>query len=161
MQWRIEHCVAAILIVCQCKMYELQGRLLSQVFYTRLDGQHELPPPASSSYVVRDRGDCSPRCMRMTLNQVPVSADIRKVSAMPLGVVVCPLALPDPRDDPIQARHILDMTCLDKHLKVPMPCCELAALTKHAMCVFVQYHQPLLRSVCAACQAAFLMFVIR
>lgn len=48
---------------------------------------------------VRDCGDASPRNMRLTLNYVPCSADMAKVSAMPLAVVLQPLALPGPDDD--------------------------------------------------------------
>jgi protein transport protein SEC24 len=37
--------------------------------------------------------------MRLTLNYVPCSADMAKTSAMPLAVVLQPLALPGPNDD--------------------------------------------------------------
>ncbi len=40
--------------------------------------------------------------MRATLNNVPATSDLCRIGAMPLAVVICPLALPDPRDDPIQ-----------------------------------------------------------
>ena len=82
-----------------------------QVFYTRLNAnEHSVPPPASSRYIVKDTGDCSPRFMRATLNNVPATADLCRMGAMPLAVIVSPLALPDPQDDPIQvplylARH--------------------------------------------------------
>ena len=73
-----------------------------QVFHTRMEGRHAIPPPASSRYIVKDEGDCSPRCMRVTLNCVPPTADMARLGAMPLAVVISPLALPDPLDDPIQ-----------------------------------------------------------
>ncbi|GLC37974.1 hypothetical protein PLESTF_000604900 [Pleodorina starrii] len=72
------------------------------VFDTRIAGGHALPPPASSRFVVRDRGSCSPRYLRSTLNHVPHSPELLTNCAMPLAVVVSPLALPDPGDDPIQ-----------------------------------------------------------
>jgi hypothetical protein len=55
---------------------------------------------------VRDCGDASPRNMRLTLNYVPCSADMAKTSAMPLAVILQPLALPGPDDDelPVCAR---------------------------------------------------------
>jgi hypothetical protein len=42
--------------------------------------------------------------MRASLNCVPATPDLAKIGAMPFGVVLCPLALPDPRDDPIPVR---------------------------------------------------------
>ncbi len=48
--------------------------------------------------------------MRATLNNVPATADLCRMGAMPVAVIISPLALPDPQDDPIQvmlslARH--------------------------------------------------------
>lgn len=40
--------------------------------------------------------------MRLSLHQIPVSADLLTTSGMPLAVSVQPLALPDPAEDPIQ-----------------------------------------------------------
>jgi hypothetical protein len=48
---------------------------------------------------VRDCGDASPCNVRLTLNYVPCSADMTKTSAMPLAVILQPLALPGPDDD--------------------------------------------------------------
>ncbi|GFR39599.1 hypothetical protein Agub_g59 [Astrephomene gubernaculifera] len=72
------------------------------VFDTRMAGAHAVPPPASSRFIVRDRGSCSPRYVRATLNHVPHSPELLSNCAMPLALVVSPLALPDPGDDPIQ-----------------------------------------------------------
>ena len=55
---------------------------------------------------VRDRGSCSPRYLRATLNHVPHSPELLGNAAMPLALVVSPLALPDPGDDPIQVWEI-------------------------------------------------------
>lgn len=74
------------------------------VFDTRMAGSHALPPPASSRFVVRDRGNCSPRYLRCTLNHVPNTPELLNNCAMPLALVVSPLALPDPGDEPIQVR---------------------------------------------------------
>ena len=74
-----------------------------QVFYTRLSPtEHSVPPPASSRYIVKDTGDCSPRFMRATLNNVPATADLCRMGAMPVALIISPLALPDPQDDSIQ-----------------------------------------------------------
>lgn len=78
------------------------------VFDTRVAGGHAIPPPASSRFVVRDRGSCSPRYIRATLNHVPFSADLLTNSAMPLAVVVSPLAQPDLGDEPVQVVDVSD-----------------------------------------------------
>ena len=89
-----------------CKLSQPSADIVActmlQVFYTRMDDQHAVPPPASSRYIVKDTGDCSPRCMRATLNAMPATSDLCKTGAMPMAVVISPLALPDPVDDPIQ-----------------------------------------------------------
>ncbi|XWS15138.1 hypothetical protein CRYUN_Cryun35bG0068400 [Craigia yunnanensis] len=58
--------------------------------------------PAASDYIVRDTGNCSPRYMRCTINQIPCTADLLTTSAMQLALLVQPMALPHPLEDPIQ-----------------------------------------------------------
>lgn len=72
------------------------------VFETRSGGVHNVPPPSASRFIVRDRGSCSPRYMRATLNNVPATNDLILSSAMPFAICLQPLALPDPADDPVQ-----------------------------------------------------------
>ena len=50
------------------------------------------PPAATSAFVVEDDGNCSPRYMRLTINQVLSTADALTSSAVPFGVVCQPLA---------------------------------------------------------------------
>lgn len=69
---------------------------------TRQGNQANPPPPATSDYIVRDTGNCSPRNMRCTINQIPCTADLLTTSGMQLALLVQPLALPHPSDDPIQ-----------------------------------------------------------
>ncbi|PON36117.1 Zinc finger, FYVE/PHD-type [Parasponia andersonii] len=69
---------------------------------TRQGNQANSPPPATSDYIVNDTGNCSPRYMRCTINQIPCTADLLTTSGMPLALLVQPLALPHPSDDPIQ-----------------------------------------------------------
>ncbi|KAK1280737.1 Protein transport protein Sec24-like [Acorus gramineus] len=71
-------------------------------FETRVGNQANTPPPATSEYIVRDTGNCSPRYMRCTLSQIPCSSDLLTTSGMPLVLMVQPLAIPHPNDDPIQ-----------------------------------------------------------
>ncbi|KAI3455105.1 hypothetical protein Pfo_011768 [Paulownia fortunei] len=69
---------------------------------TRQDNQANPPPPATSDYIVKDNGNCSPRYMRCTINQIPCTVDLLSTSAMQLALLVQPLALPHPSEEPIQ-----------------------------------------------------------
>ncbi|XP_031488075.1 protein transport protein Sec24-like At4g32640 isoform X1 [Nymphaea colorata] len=71
-------------------------------FETRQNNQANLPPPATSDYVARDTGNCSPRYMRCTMNQIPCTSDLLSTSSMPLALLVQPLAFPHPLEEPIQ-----------------------------------------------------------
>ena len=64
------------------------------------------PPPLSlrSMRLGPGAAAAATRYMRLTTHQIPVSADLRATSGMPLAVLVQPLALPDPDEPPIQAR---------------------------------------------------------
>ncbi|KAK7280562.1 hypothetical protein RJT34_25626 [Clitoria ternatea] len=69
---------------------------------TRQGNQATIPPPATSDYIVRDTGNCSPRYMKCTINQIPFTADLLTTSGMQLAMLVQPLALPHPSEEPIQ-----------------------------------------------------------
>ncbi|KNA05597.1 hypothetical protein SOVF_188880 [Spinacia oleracea] len=72
------------------------------VHETRVGNQANLPPPATSEYIVKDTGNCSPRYMRCTINQIPCTADLLGTSGMQLALLVQPLTLPHPSEEPIQ-----------------------------------------------------------
>lgn len=74
----------------------------SLIFETRTNNQANLPPSATSDFIVKDTGNCSPRYMRCTLNQIPCSGDLLSTSGMPLALMVQPFALPHPSEEPIQ-----------------------------------------------------------
>ncbi|CAK7346969.1 unnamed protein product [Dovyalis caffra] len=69
---------------------------------TRLKNQANPPPPVSSEFIARDTGNCNPRYMRCTINQIPCTADLLNTSAMQLALSVQPLVLPHPAEEPIQ-----------------------------------------------------------
>ncbi|XP_042467739.1 protein transport protein Sec24-like At4g32640 isoform X1 [Zingiber officinale] len=72
------------------------------IFETRQGNQANVPPVCIQSiFVVKDNGNCSPRLMRCTLNQIPCTGDLLSTSSMPFALMVQPLALPHPSDDPI------------------------------------------------------------
>ena len=52
----------------------------------------QLPPPATSAFIVEDDGNCSPRYMRLTLNQVMNTAEQLSGTGIPFAVVAQPLA---------------------------------------------------------------------
>ncbi|GBG78109.1 hypothetical protein CBR_g26046 [Chara braunii] len=72
-----------------------------EVFQTRVNRMATTPPPATSHFVAKDTGNCNPRFMRCTLNQIPVTEELLTKSGMPLALMVQPLALPDPEEDQI------------------------------------------------------------
>ncbi|KAK6943082.1 Sec23/Sec24, helical domain [Dillenia turbinata] len=72
------------------------------LYETRQGNQAVSPPPATSDYIVRDTGNCSPRFMRCTINQIPCTSDLLSTSGMQLALLVQPLALPHPSEEPIQ-----------------------------------------------------------
>ncbi|CAK7340908.1 unnamed protein product [Dovyalis caffra] len=69
---------------------------------TRAGNQANPPPPATSEYIATDTGNCSPRYMRCTINQIPCTVDLLSTSGMQLALLVQPLALPHPSEDPVQ-----------------------------------------------------------
>ncbi|KAK9217801.1 hypothetical protein WN943_006430 [Citrus x changshan-huyou] len=86
----------------------------SVILYETRQGKSVKPPlPVTSKYIVKDTGNCSPRYIRCTLNQVlqfadsivlyqiPCTENLLKLSSMPSALMVQPLALPDPSEDPI------------------------------------------------------------
>ena len=52
----------------------------------------QVPPPATSGFVVEDDGNCSPRFMRLSVNQLITTHENMAASALPFGVVIQPLA---------------------------------------------------------------------
>ena len=52
----------------------------------------QVPPPATSGFLVEDDGNASPHYMRLSLNQLIANEDHLKTSAVPFGVVVQPLS---------------------------------------------------------------------
>jgi len=68
----------------------------------------QVPPPATSGFLVEDDGNASPRYMRLSLNQLIACEDHLKASAVPFGVVVQPLA-----DVPLQEGAVPVVDCGD------------------------------------------------
>jgi len=61
----------------------------------------QCPPPSTSAYVVDDDGNCSPRFMRLTLNQVINTGELLASSGLPFAIVAQPLAEIPSCDGPV------------------------------------------------------------
>jgi protein transport protein SEC24 len=67
--------------------------------------EHHLPPPATVPFVAYDQGNSSPKYARLTLNNIPLSSEALAATALPLGLVLQPLA---PLQEGEQAIPVLD-----------------------------------------------------
>ena len=54
--------------------------------------EQHLPPPGAIPFVAYDQGNSSPKYARLTLNNIPSSSEALKSTALPLGLVLQPLA---------------------------------------------------------------------
>ncbi|KAI0487159.1 hypothetical protein F4859DRAFT_328528 [Xylaria cf. heliscus] len=79
-----------------------QQYYLSNVYPTF---ERHVPPPATISFVAYDQGNSSPKFTRLTMNNIPASAESLNSTGLPLGLVLQPLA-------PLQAGE-LEIPVLD------------------------------------------------
>jgi protein transport protein SEC24 len=70
-----------------------------QRYYQTMD-QH-LPPPAAIPYMAYDQGNSSPKFARLTLNTIPAAQEALSALALPLGLVLQPLAPLQLGEEPI------------------------------------------------------------
>lgn len=63
--------------------------------------EHHLPPPATVPFVAFDQGNSSPKYARLTLNNIPISTEALAATALPLGLVLQPLAPLQEGEQPI------------------------------------------------------------
>jgi protein transport protein SEC24 len=75
---------------------------LTQVYPTM---ERHLPPPATVPFVAHDQGNASPKFARLTLNKIPSTSESLATTALPLGMILQPLA---PLQDGEQAVPVLD-----------------------------------------------------
>lgn len=54
--------------------------------------ERHVPPPASVSFVAYDQGNASPKFARLTLNNIPATAEGLTATGLPLGLLLQPLA---------------------------------------------------------------------
>lgn len=63
--------------------------------------QRHLPPNAVSDFVAHDEGNASPKFARLTMNAVPATAELLHTTALPLALMIQPLAKLRPEEEPI------------------------------------------------------------
>ncbi|KAK9506894.1 hypothetical protein O3M35_008745 [Rhynocoris fuscipes] len=62
----------------------------SGIFYTNQKGL--VPPLVTTDFIVQDQGNASPRFIRSTMYNVPISSDMMKQTSIPFGLVISPMA---------------------------------------------------------------------
>ena len=63
--------------------------------------EQHLPPPGAAPFVAHDQGNSSPKFARLTLNNIPSTSEALTAAALPLGLVLQPLALLQAGEHPI------------------------------------------------------------
>ncbi|PLB53067.1 Sec23/Sec24 family protein [Aspergillus steynii IBT 23096] len=63
--------------------------------------ERHLAPPAAVPFVAHDQGNSSPKYARLTLNNIPSASDFLTSTALPLGMILQPLARQDPGEQPV------------------------------------------------------------
>ena len=63
--------------------------------------EHHIPPPATVPFVAYDQGNSSPKFARLTLNNIPISAESLAATALPLGLILQPLAALQEGETPV------------------------------------------------------------
>ena len=60
--------------------------------HTYMTMEQHIPPPAAIPFVAIDQGNSSPKCARLTLNNIPNTAEALGTTSLPLGLILQPLA---------------------------------------------------------------------
>ena len=63
--------------------------------------EHHLPPPSTVPFLAIDQGNSSPKYGRLTLNNIPTTAEALASTSLPLGLVLQPLAPLSAGESPI------------------------------------------------------------
>ncbi|XP_075072792.1 protein transport protein Sec24C isoform X2 [Mixophyes fleayi] len=109
----------------------------SEPFITGLRGQ--VPPLVTTSFLVKDQGNASPRYIRCTSYNFPATSDMAKQSQVPLAAVIKPLATLPCNEAP---------TCVVDHGETgPIRCNRCKAY----MCPYMQFIEGGRRFQCCFC----------
>ncbi|KAF3931865.1 hypothetical protein ABW19_dt0206606 [Dactylella cylindrospora] len=78
---------------------EAAQRAADATIYPTLE-RHQ-PPPATADFMAHDQGNSSPKFARMTLNNVPATAELLATTSLPLSLILTPLATQKPEEGPV------------------------------------------------------------
>jgi len=101
----------------------------------------KVPPLVTTPFLTRDQGNAGPRLIRSTMYSVPDSPDMKKQTAVPLGLVMSPMAPPLEGEYPTP---IVDLGQLG-----PVRCLRCKAY----MCPFMTFTDGGKRFQCSFCKA--------
>lgn len=113
--------------------------LPTQVFETRKDGTHTVPPSTEVPVAVRDTGDAGPRYMRSSMNSVPQGNDMVKASAIPFVLAIQPFAL--------QSKGDSGIPLIDQRQRGPLRCSKCNAYA----CPFMKFSPDGGTMICCFC----------
>ncbi|KAK0625300.1 hypothetical protein B0T17DRAFT_590918 [Bombardia bombarda] len=80
-----------------------------------------VPPPATVSFVAFDQGNSSPKFARLTMTNIPATAELLRTTGLPLGLVLQPLA-------PLQAGEL------------PIPVLDFGDVGPRGVTVLLRHH---------------------
>lgn len=96
-------------------------------------------PLTTTDFLAMDQGNCNPRFMRTVTNSIPRNKELADVAALPLGLVVQPLAALSREEDPIQA--------VDHGPDGPVRCTRCKAYI-NPWCIFIQGGNRFMCNIC-------------
>ncbi|XP_044736103.1 protein transport protein Sec24C [Chrysoperla carnea] len=111
----------------------------SGVFCTNQKGL--VPPLATTKFFTQDQGNCSPRYMRSTMYNIPITMDMMKQTSIPFGLVISPLARTVEQEYPPPIVNFGELG--------PVRCVRCKAY----MCPFMQFIDSGRRFQCLFCKA--------
>ncbi|KAF5297356.1 hypothetical protein FQR65_LT01286 [Abscondita terminalis] len=115
-------------------------RSRSGVFCTNQKGL--VPPLVTTKFVVQDQGNASPRYIRSTMYNIPITQDLMKQTSVPFGLVISPMARTFDQEYPPPIVNFGEMG--------PVRCIRCKAY----MCPFMQFIDAGRRFQCLFCKAA-------
>ncbi|KAH8548192.1 hypothetical protein BGW37DRAFT_523629 [Umbelopsis sp. PMI_123] len=106
-------------------------------FIGTCDREHT--PLTTTDFLAMDQGNCNPRFMRSVTNSMPRNKELADVSALPMGLVVQPLAALAREEDPIQV--------VDHGPEGPVRCTRCKAYI-NPWCTFTQGGNRFICNIC-------------
>lgn len=116
---------------------EYDQNLYGGKFVGTCDREHI--PLTTTDFLAMDQGNCNPRFMRSITNSIPRNKELADVSALPIGLVVQPLASLAREEDPIQV--------VDHGPEGPVRCTRCKTYI-NPWCMFIQGGNRFICNIC-------------